>query len=104
MRRHSARTLPREPYVQFCTAFSGLMADIVRSQRGGARTGPWPMIALAEHFAFSRGVSMSSRQLFDDLLAFDQEAVPYCEGISDASAREYARNYMRRLQSRANGM
>jgi len=49
-------------------------------------------------------VSMSSRQLFDDLLAFDQEAVPYCEGISDASAREYARNYMRRLQSRAKGL
>ncbi len=46
---------------------------------------------------------MSSRQLFDALLAFNQEAVPYCEGITDASAHEYAINYMRALQGRAKG-
>ena len=47
---------------------------------------------------------MSSRQLFDAVLAFNQEAVPYCEGITDASAHEYAINYMRALQGRAKGL
>ena len=38
------------------------------------------------------------------LLDFNNEAVVYCEGISDASAREYAISFTRALQSRAKGM
>ena len=46
---------------------------------------------------------MTSEEQFDALLAFNGEAVPYCEGISDPVAREHARVYMRVLQSRAKG-
>ena len=38
------------------------------------------------------------------LLAFDEEAVPYCQGISDADAREYAMDYARMLRNRAKGL
>jgi hypothetical protein len=38
------------------------------------------------------------------LLGFNGEAVPYCQGISDLVAREYARNYARMLQNRAKGL
>ena len=38
------------------------------------------------------------------LLDFNNEAVVYCEGISDASAREYAISFTRALQSRAKGL
>ena len=38
------------------------------------------------------------------LLAFNGEAVLYCQGISDLVAREYARNYARMLQNRAKGL
>ena len=38
------------------------------------------------------------------LLDFNNEAVVYCQGISDASSREYAVNFTRALQSRAKGM
>lgn len=46
---------------------------------------------------------------FDDvlgaaLLAFNGEAVLYCQGISDLVAQEYARNYARMLQNRAKGL
>jgi len=36
------------------------------------------------------------------LLAFNREAVPYCRSISDMVAQEYARNYARMIQNRAN--
>jgi hypothetical protein len=38
------------------------------------------------------------------LLDFNNEAVVYCEGISDPSAREYAVSFTRALQSRARGV
>lgn len=38
------------------------------------------------------------------LLAFDQEVILYCQGISDMVARDYARNYARMLQNRARGI
>jgi hypothetical protein len=38
------------------------------------------------------------------LLAFNAEAVPYCQGISEMMAQEYARNYARMLQNRAKGL
>ena len=38
------------------------------------------------------------------VLAFNQEALLYCQGIGDTVAREYARNYARMLQNRAKGM
>ena len=43
-------------------------------------------------------------QLGAALLGFNGEAVPYCQGISDMVAQEYARNYARMLTSRARGM
>jgi hypothetical protein len=38
------------------------------------------------------------------LLDFNGEAVPYCQGISDADAHEYAMDYARMLRSRAKGL
>jgi hypothetical protein len=38
------------------------------------------------------------------LLAFNQEVVVYCEGISERVAREYAIDYARMLQNRAKGV
>jgi hypothetical protein len=35
------------------------------------------------------------------LLGFNGEAAPYCQGISDTVAQEYAMNYARMLQNRA---
>lgn len=37
------------------------------------------------------------------LLDFNGEAVPYCQGISDADAQEYAMGYARMLRNRAKG-
>jgi hypothetical protein len=37
------------------------------------------------------------------LLGFNEEAVPYCQGISDSDAHEYAMDYARTLRSRAKG-
>lgn len=37
------------------------------------------------------------------MLAFNAEAVLYCQGISDMVAQEYARNYARMLLNRAKG-
>ena len=37
------------------------------------------------------------------ILAFNAEAVLYCQGISDMIAQEYARNYARMLMNRAKG-
>jgi hypothetical protein len=36
-------------------------------------------------------------------LGFNGEAVPYCQGISEADAHEYAMDYARMLRSRAKG-
>jgi hypothetical protein len=38
------------------------------------------------------------------LLAFNGEAVHYCEGISDAVAQEYAMDYARMLHDRVKGI
>jgi hypothetical protein len=38
------------------------------------------------------------------ILAFNAEAVLYCQGISDMIAQEYARNYARMLLNRAKGV
>jgi len=38
------------------------------------------------------------------LLGFNQEAVPYCQGISDNDAQEYAMDYARILRNRAKGL
>jgi hypothetical protein len=38
------------------------------------------------------------------VLAFNAEAVLYCQGISDPVAQEYARDYSRMLLSRAKGL
>ena len=38
------------------------------------------------------------------VLAFNGEAVLYCQGISDTVAQEYARNYARMLLNRAKGV
>ena len=43
-------------------------------------------------------------QLSIALLDFNNEAVLYCKGISDASSREYAVNFTRSLHNRAKGM
>jgi hypothetical protein len=38
------------------------------------------------------------------LLGFNGEAMPYCQGISDIVAQDYALNYARMLQNRAKGI
>ena len=38
------------------------------------------------------------------LLGFNEEAVLYCQGISDADAHEYAMDYSRLLRNRAKGL
>jgi hypothetical protein len=52
---------------------------------------------------------MKSVKTFNDevgaaLLGFNKEAVPYCQGISDTGAHEYAMDYARMLRSRAKGL
>jgi len=37
------------------------------------------------------------------LLDFNGEAVPYCQGISDEDAHDYAMDYARMLRNRAKG-
>ena len=48
--------------------------------------------------------SQSEVELSAALLGFDGEAILYCQGISDAVAREYAVNYSRMVESRAKGL
>jgi hypothetical protein len=43
-------------------------------------------------------------ELTTALLEFNGEAVTYCRGISDTVAQEYAMNYARMLQDRAQGL
>jgi len=38
------------------------------------------------------------------LLGFNEEVVPYCQGISDTAAHEYAMDYARELRNRAKGV
>jgi len=45
-----------------------------------------------------------SAELSAALLGFNEEAVLYCRGISDADAHEYAMDYARMLRSRAKGL
>jgi len=46
----------------------------------------------------------SSVEFSAALLGFNAEAVPYCQGISDRVARDYATEYARMLQNRAKGI
>jgi hypothetical protein len=46
----------------------------------------------------------TSAEVSAALLAFNEEAVVYCRGISDRVAQEYAMEYARMLQSRAKGI
>jgi hypothetical protein len=43
-------------------------------------------------------------ELGSAILAFNGEALLYCQGISDTVAQEYARNYARMLLNRAKGV
>jgi hypothetical protein len=43
-------------------------------------------------------------ELTTALLGFNEEAVLYCQGISDTVAQEYAMSYARMLQNRARGI
>jgi hypothetical protein len=45
-----------------------------------------------------------SSELSAALLGFNGEAIVYCKGISDSVAREYAMEYARMLQNRAQGI
>jgi hypothetical protein len=52
---------------------------------------------------------MRSTEAFDveigaALLGFNEEAVLYCRGISNADAHDYAMDYARMLRSRAKGL
>lgn len=48
---------------------------------------------------------MNIDQTFSEaLLAFNGEAIHYCEGISDTVAHDYAIEYARMLQDRAKGI
>jgi hypothetical protein len=54
-----------------------------------------------------RGPKLGSRVDADfgaALLAFNEEVVVFCQGISDLVAREYAVDYARMLQNRARGV
>jgi len=46
----------------------------------------------------------SSAEFSAALYGFNAEAVPYCQGISDRVARDYAMEYARMLQNRAKGL
>ena len=51
-----------------------------------------------------RSVEPFNAEVGAALLSFNEEAVPYCQGISDAGAHEYAMDYARMLRSRAKGL
>ena len=46
----------------------------------------------------------SSAEFSAALFGFNAEAIPYCQGISDRVARDYAMEYARMLQNRAKGL
>ena len=48
--------------------------------------------------------SQFNAELNAAVLAFNGESAVYCQGISDAVAQEYARNYARMLLDRARGL
>ena len=50
-----------------------------------------------------RSVEPFNAEVGAALLGFNEEAVAYCQGISDAEAHEYAMDYARMLRSRAKG-
>ena len=49
-------------------------------------------------------ISQFDADFSNALLEFNREAVIYCHGISDTVAREYAAEYARMLQNRAQGI
>ena len=64
---------------------------------------------LAKHLVFSWSISMGSTEPFNAefgaaLLGFNEEAVLYCQDISDADAHDYAMDYARMLRNRASGL
>ena len=48
--------------------------------------------------------SQFDAELSAAVLAFNSEAVLYCQGISDVAAQEYARDYARMLLNRVKGL
>lgn len=54
-------------------------------------------VAMADTSGFDAELSAA-------MLGFNEEAVLYCQGISDTVAREYAAEYARVLQNRAKGI
>jgi len=49
-------------------------------------------------------INESNAEFSNALLDFNREAVLYCQGISDAVARDYATDYARMIQNRAKGV
>jgi hypothetical protein len=47
--------------------------------------------------------NLFNRDFSESLLGFNNEAVLYCDGISDAVAKDYAIEYARMIQQRASG-
>ena len=51
-----------------------------------------------------RSTEPFNADIADALLGFNEKAVVYCRGLSDAAARDYAMSYARMLRSRAKGL
>jgi hypothetical protein len=51
-----------------------------------------------------KSIELSNAEMGAALLGFNEEAVLYCQGISDEAAHEYAMDYARMLRSRAKGL
>jgi len=51
-----------------------------------------------------KSTSPSYAQIDAALLRFNEETVLYCDGISEAAARDYAKDYSRMLRNRAKGL
>ena len=49
-------------------------------------------------------MNSNSAEFNEAVLAFNGEAVLYCQGISDLASQEYARNYARMLVDRVSGV
>ena len=72
-------------------------AGAVAAAVAGAAVAVAVAAVVADTNGFSAGFSAA-------MLGFNGEAVLYCQGISDAIAREYAMEYARVLQNRAKGV
>jgi hypothetical protein len=65
-----------------------------------------PAILLRRSQSMPRGGRLNNlfnRDMSEALLGFNSEAVLYCDGISDAAAKDYAIEYARMIQQRATG-